>query len=231
MISARQILEILLIFGAFFLPGYLTQPSAAAMARADSTMLMLQIVVSGIPQILLMIYLVSIQSDGEKSLWGLVPLKVRDAVRIGILFAACVGLVLAFMGVLRALPPAWSSILFRGYRWGLDRPSQAPLALLFGLTAGYREEFFFRAYLLRRLGQAGLPDWAAVALSTALFGVGHVYEGALGVAIAVSMGILFSMVYLRLRSLHVIALGHGLYNALALCATLLSPFARGFGTP
>jgi membrane protease YdiL (CAAX protease family) len=231
MISARQILEILLIFGAFFLPGYLTQPSAAAMARADSTMLMLQIVVSGIPQILLMIYLVSIQSDGEKVLWGLVPLRVRDAVRIGILVAACVGLVLAFMGVLRALPPAWSSILFRGYRWGLDRPSQAPLALLFGLTAGYREEFFFRAYLLRRLGQAGLPAWAAVALSTALFGVGHVYEGVLGVAIAVSMGILFSMVYLRQRNLHVIALGHGLYNALALCATLLSPFARGLGTP
>lgn len=227
MSNARRIFEVLLVFAAFFLPGYLAQPAAAAMARSDLTPVMLQVVASAIPQVLLMVYIVSIQSDGAAGLWGLAPLRGGDAARITVLVAVCFGLVAALTGLLRILPPAWGPQLYRGYRWGLERPSQAPLALLFGLTSGYREEFFFRAYLLRRLGQAGLPAWAAVALSTALFSVGHLYEGVLGVAVTAALGIVFSLVYLRRQNLHVIALSHGLYNTLALCAALLGPLGRG----
>ena len=132
-------------------------------------------------------------------------------------------------GLLRLLPPHWASTLHRGYRWGLGRPSQIPLAVLFALTVGYREEFFFRAYLLRRLDQAGMPSWAAIALSTALFSAGHIYEGIIGIALAACLGALFSIAYLRQRSLHVVAIGHGLYNALALCLGLFDPFSYALG--
>ena len=58
--------------------------------------------------------------------------------------------------------------LTRGYRWGLQSAAQIPLAILFGITAGYREEFFFRSYLLGRLEELGVGS-LAVAASTALF--------------------------------------------------------------
>jgi uncharacterized protein len=226
----RRAVEILLVFSAFFLPGYLSQASMPA-AVADMTPLMLQVVVSGIPQVLLMMYLVCVQPGSEPSLWGLSSLELRDTLWIGGLAAAC-GLLVAGLFALRAiLPPAWSSTLDGSWRWRLSRPSQAPLALLFGLTAGYREEFFYRAYLLRRLGEAGLPEWLSVALSTALFAVGHLYQGVIALVMAVLMGVVFSLVYIRRRNVHVVALGHGLYNGLALCASLLVPFPGAPGSP
>jgi hypothetical protein len=224
----QRAVEILLVFSAIFLPGYLSQASAPA-AAADVTPLMLQVVATAVPQVLLMIYLVMAQPGSEPSHWGLSPVRPRDAVWIAGLVAACALIVSGLFALRAALPAAWSSALDGGWRWRLTRPAQAPLALLFGLAAGYREEFFFRAYLLRRLGQAGLPGWVSVALSTALFAAGHLYQGALALAMAILMGAAFSLVYLRRQNLHVVALGHGLYNGLALCASLLAPFARGTG--
>jgi len=218
----RLVLEVLLLFSTFFLPGYLNQASAAAVAASDPVALMLQVVAFGIPQLLLMVYLVHVQPDGSLDGWGIVALRGRDAARIALLVACCMAVILGFTGLLRLLPPRWSGLLFRGYRWGLGRPAQIPLALVFGLTVGYREEFFFRAYLLRRLGQAGAPSWAAVTLSTVLFSAGHLYEGILGIAIAACLGAMFSVVYLRQRNLHVVAISHGLYNALALCLGLFN---------
>jgi hypothetical protein len=97
------------------------------------------------------------------------------------------------------------------------------VALLFGLTTGYREEFFFRSYLFGRLGQLGLPIPLAVLSTTALFTIGHLYEGPLGIAIAAALGTLYSIVYIKRPSLHVIAISHGLYNTIVLCLGLLVP--------
>ena len=124
-------------------------------------------------------------------------------------------------------PRDGAPLLVRGFRWSLARPSQLPLAILFGITAGYREEFFFRSYLMGRLGEAGLPGWAGIALSTALFAAGHLYEGVLGLVTTAGIGLIFALVYLRTRNLHVVALSHGLYNTLSLAMSLLSSLARG----
>jgi membrane protease YdiL (CAAX protease family) len=225
----RLVLEMLLVFSTFFLPGYLSQAAMTASAAPDPVAAMLQVIAFGIPQLLLMVYLVSVQPDGSLDHWGIVALQPRDGAQIALLLACSMAVILGFMGLLRLLPPHWAGLLYRGYRWGLGRPSQIPLAVLFGLTVGYREEFFFRAYLLRRLDQAGMPSWAAIALSTALFSAGHLYEGIIGIALAACLGALFSLVYLRQRSLHVIAIGHGLYNALALCLGLFEPLTRAIG--
>ncbi len=225
----RLVLEMLLLFSAFFLPGYLGQASMTASVAVDPVAMMLQAIALGIPQLLLMVYVVSVQPDGSLDNWGIVALRPRDGAPIALLLACSLTVIIGFMGLARLLPQNGAGLLYRGYRWGLARPSQIPLALLFGLTVGYREEFFFRAYLLRRLDQAGLPSWAGLALSTALFSAGHLYEGFLGVALAACLGALFSIAYLRRGSLHVVAISHGLYNAVALCLGLLEPFSSGLG--
>jgi len=64
-----------------------------------------------------------------------------------------------------------------------------------------------------------------VAASTALFAAGHVYEGPLAVAITATLGVLLSAAWLRRRSLHVVAIGHGAYNTAVLCLGLVLPHA------
>ncbi len=110
-----------------------------------------------------------------------------------------------------------------------DSAAELPLALVFGLVAGYREELYFRAYLLGRFEQAGVPATIGVSASTALFALGHVYEGAFGVAFAAVLGLYFALVFRRTRSLHACAMAHGLLNAALLALGLLAPGLPGTG--
>ncbi|MGO9308141.1 MAG: CPBP family intramembrane glutamic endopeptidase, partial [Spirochaetia bacterium] len=174
--------EMALLFGAFFLPGYLAQGFVAPGGPATD-LLMLQAVVTGIPQFLLMAYIAITVGSTSPSRWGFVRFQPRDALRTVLLLLGCFAVITPFVLLLLALPADVSRLLGRGYRWGLQGAAQIPLALLFGITAGYREEFFFRSYLLGRLEEIRVPVPAAVAASTALFSLGHVYEGALAVAI------------------------------------------------
>jgi membrane protease YdiL (CAAX protease family) len=225
---SRIILEMLLFFLVFFLPGYISQAGAAAAGPAD-TLSMLRVIVTGLPQFLLMIY-VAITSGESPARLGLVPLEARDALRTLALTIGCFAVVAPFVALVLALPPQLSKSLTIGYRWGLASAAQIPLALLFGLTAGYREEFFFRAYMLHRLGELGVPTSFAVAASVLLFCTGHLYEGPLGIAIAASLGALFAIVYIRRPNLHVIALAHGMYNAITLWLSLFLPHALPSGS-
>jgi uncharacterized protein len=229
--QSRIVLEILLFFLVFFLPGYLSQAGAAAAGPAD-TLSMIRVIVTGLPQFLLMLY-VTVTSGESPARLGLVPLEARDALRTLALTIGCFAVVAPFVAAVLALPPQIGKSLTMGYRWGLASAAQIPLALLFGLTAGYREEFFFRAYMLHRLADLGFPTWFAVAASTLLFCLGHFYEGPLGIAIAASLGALFAIVYIRRPNLHVVAIAHGMYNAITLCLSLFLPHAlpTGVGSP
>ena len=71
------------------------------------------------------------------------------------------------------------------------------------------------------MDEMGVPVPYAVAASTALFSAGHVYEGALAVAVTAALGVLLSAAWLRRRSLHVVAIAHGAYNTLVLCLGLV----------
>lgn len=227
MSTARRFVEILLVFAAFFLPGYAGQATIRAAAGQDLAPLMLQGILTGVPQLLLMVYLVRIQPDWSPRRWGIARLEPLDAARVAALGALCLAAALLVAALPRILPPAWGPFLLRGFRWTLRSPAQLPLAAAFSLVAGYREEFFFRAYLLARLAEAGLPPWAGVALSTALFAAGHIYEGALGFLITGAIGLALALVYLRTRNLHVVALAHGLYNTLGLAVGLLASPGAG----
>jgi membrane protease YdiL (CAAX protease family) len=217
-------LEIALFFLVFFLPGYIAQAWGFSPGSASSTLL-LQSIIQGLPQFLLMAYVVGVRGPASSPQWGFVRFERRDALRVAALVGACFVLILSLGLLTQVLPARWSKALSGGYRWGLESWSQVPLALLFGLTAGYREEFFFRAYLLGRLSEMEVPLPLAAIGSVALFSLGHVYEGPIGVAVTALLGIVLCASYIQRGSLHVVALSHGLYNAIAISLSLFLPRA------
>jgi uncharacterized protein len=227
----RAVTEALLLFLAFFLPGFVAQ-AAMSSTGAVTTLGLLQSVVAGIPQCLLMAYIAGARGPWSSPRWGLVPFGPRDGLVTALLVLACFGLVFSFFALVTSLPPQWTKGFVSGYRWGLQRPSQLPVALLFSLAAGYREEFYFRAYLLERMEEIGVRNAAAIAVSTSLFCVGHVYEGPLGIVVAAVLGTVFALAYKKRKNLHIIAIAHGLYNTLVLSLSLVTssslPVRAGF---
>ncbi len=217
--SARSLLgEAALLFLVLFLPGYL----GGSAPVPDPTAAMLQSIVFGLPQALLIVYVLTLQPDLPRGHFGLVRPSGRDAGTAALALAGALALTAPFVAV-PALVPAVRALGATGYRWGLRSPMELPLALVFGLTAGYREELYFRAYLMGRFEQAGIPATIGVAASTALFALGHVYEGPLGVAFAAVLGLFFALVFRRTRSLHACAAAHGLLNTALLALGLLAP--------
>ncbi len=228
--SAHGLLgEAVLLFLVLFLPGYLAQPVGTSAAQVDTVRAMLESVILGVPQVLLILHLLRLQTGGAaRALRPLPAAASRRPVDAAARLVGALALAAPLVAAM-ALVPALRDLGSTGYRWNLRTAWELPLALAFGLTAGYREELYFRAYLLGRFEQTGIPRAAGVAVSTALFALGHLYEGILGVALALVMGLYFSLVYLRSRSLHVPAVAHGLFNTALLALGLFVPGLPGTG--
>lgn len=91
--------------------------------------------------------------------------------------------------------------------------------------AGFGEEFVYRGYLLNRIaqlltrggGQGGRGAWiAALGVTTVLFGLGHVYQGASGVIATALAGLVFGVLYiLGGRNLWAPIIAHGVADTTA----------------
>ena len=130
------------------------------------------------------------------------------------LAAGLPGLILIGLGI------SSLELLFQGYE-GITLPPkvEAPVntigwivMVISCLGTGYLEESYFRYYLLTTLEKLLPQAVFRVILSTVLFSLCHVYEGPWGILNAVLAGILLSLLFVRFRSLHGIALAHGAYN-------------------
>ncbi len=209
--------ELILVFLTFYLPGFIAgDPSGAATAAA-----MLRFLAAGAPQAALLAYLIWLRSriPGEPapSAFGVVKPQGRDLLLGGAAAAGMFGLLVPLAAILAILPSGVrQEVMSGGLRWRLAHPALLPLALLFSLVTGYREELFFRSYLLIRLPALGVPPAGAVAASTVLFATGHLYQGVPGLAVALVQGLYFALLFLRTRNLHALAIAHGLYNLAAL---------------
>jgi membrane protease YdiL (CAAX protease family) len=83
--------------------------------------------------------------------------------------------------------------------------------LLLSLTAGVWEELLYRGFLVGFLEpRAGLL--AAVVLSSAIFGLGHVYQGRRGILNTGLVGLVFAGLYALTRSLWWLMLAHALVD-------------------
>lgn len=90
------------------------------------------------------------------------------------------------------------------------------------ISTAYLEESYFRFYLLSRRAELNMNSTLALAFSTALFSICHIYEGPWGFLNAVISGAFLCFIFLRYSSFHGIAIAHGFYNILAYVINALS---------
>lgn len=82
--------------------------------------------------------------------------------------------------------------------------------------AAFGEEMVFRGYVFHRLLDATGRTWAAVLLTTVLFGFGHFYQGVAGVVDACVTGLTLAICYARGRNLWLPILAHGFTDTFGL---------------
>lgn len=207
--SDRLWKELILVFAAFFLPGFALQGRTGSGQSFDDPVYLVSIILQAVPQTLLLIYIVYIGEKGKLENFGILSPRWSDVPRgvgVGVLtFAVVIPLQLLLSGTGSG-----------GFTWQFTNPALIPLVVVATLAAAYREEVFFRAYALTRLETLGVKPIPAAAVASVAFGLGHVYQGVAGFVVAFAIGLVMSGIFLRTRSLHAIGIGHGLYNFVVL---------------
>lgn len=98
----------------------------------------------------------------------------------------------------------------------------ALLVLLSWTLAAFCEELAYRGYVLTRLtdllGSSQLGLAAAVVLTSALFGLAHTEQGAVGVLIATVDGVAFAVLRFRFGTVWAPVLAHGFNNTIGFVA-------------
>jgi uncharacterized protein len=215
---SRLCKEIILLFSAFFLPGIVVQSQAFSREMFAQLGFNIQVLVQAVPQILLLLFVLEIQGDG--SLRGL-GLDWKRRRVLPVVLAGSVGLfvlanLVGYIAQLAGTGVADGATAVTGTSWNLTDPAIIPMLLLSSIAIGYREELFFRAYLIMRLDQLGAAPAVTVILSALLFSVGHLYEGVTGALVALASGAFLALIYRRGRNLHQVALSHAVYNFVVL---------------
>jgi membrane protease YdiL (CAAX protease family) len=99
-----------------------------------------------------------------------------------------------------------------GLAWLLPRGNrQRHLWVAVSAHAGIGEELFYRGFLLAALNWY-LPFWAAALAATAIFGLGHMYQGVKGVIGTAAVGAVMLALYAFTGSLWVSILLHAVYD-------------------
>lgn len=94
-----------------------------------------------------------------------------------------------------------------------------PYAAL-AITAGVCEEFIYRGFVLAALFRAAMPVWAAVVLTSLLFGFAHAYQGKAGIVSTGLFGVVLAIPRLLLGSLVPVMMWHA---GLDLAAGIAAP--------
>lgn len=208
--------EAALLFAVLFLPGMLVQGSQVDPNSFESIRYHLNILVVVIPQLFLVLYVAGLSSPGYHKVLGWKRPQLRD-ITVGGLSLALICIVFVVVTAAAAAFEQWFPAEFsHGLTWRFSRYALTPLVLVTSMAVGYREEVFFRAYLLNRASELGLHRLASVTLAAFLFALGHLYQGIAAFALTFAIGMVLGFVYLRYRSLHGIAWAHGIFNTISL---------------
>ncbi len=212
----RAIVEALVVYGALvaWVVGF-GRALAGAFARWSPTAsLAAQIVATA----LVAMVLVSFASRGDRdraASLGLARAPLNETLKTGLLgvlvsYAATTLAVGLFFMVTRVSPADATAAKARG----LAQFARASLVVMLPLVwlVGFYEELVFRGFLLGRLRRAlgGGPDrdFAAVVLGSALFAIGHGYQGALGLVQTFVAGIVLSYLYVRTGTIWASVVAH-----------------------
>jgi len=93
--------------------------------------------------------------------------------------------------------------------------SEMALFLVLSLTAGVCEEFLFRGFVIAALFRSGLDTWLVVILSSAMFGLAHLYQGKGGSLGTGILGTLFALVRIIYSNLLPAVVWHSVLDIVA----------------
>jgi membrane protease YdiL (CAAX protease family) len=207
-----RLIEPLLLFLVFFFPGYLAGPGRTASINFGDSFFLLSYLGIALPQIALLLHMISRKGINGCARYGIGPPRFRDAVGALLLFA-CIFL---FSSLFAMLSPEDSLL-----PWNVGSPSLFPLAIVVSFATGYREELFFRAYLIRELtdflvDETSAPSWREITASSLLFSSGHIYQGWLPALSIFLISQLLGFWFIKRGRIHEVAIAHSLYNSMAL---------------
>lgn len=143
---------------------------------------------------------------------GLTPLRWRSDVLGGVGLALLIGVpglalyqIARLLGLNASVEPAELN----------DTWWRIPLLLLLSFGNGWAEEVVVVGFLLTRLRQLQVNPWWALAASSMLRGIYHLYQG-FGAGLGnIAMGLVFGYVYQRTGRLWPLIIAHTLINAVA----------------
>ena len=198
--------EVLLLYTVLFLSGVAGVSGAAyGMAGFSYTTELARILMYNLPSLALIWYLLlKVKSFQD---WEIGLPNKNDALT-GLISLPClllIGLIVAFA----------ASLFGTSEEMALPSPSSAlgwGILVISCISTGYLEESFFRFYILSRREELGLGNTSAIIFSTVIFSICHIYGGPWAFLNSFIAGIFLCLVFLRYRSLHGIALAHGIYN-------------------
>jgi hypothetical protein len=212
----RIVIESLLVFLAFFSINFFVTDSEF------SSIYIIKYILISVPQALLIVYLIWIKKpereannpqnkilqNNSLSVYGFRSFKLKEIIYTVILFAFIFVISYTIVYFLELLPDS----IFKSPEQVLKISVPIPFLLAFSIAVGYKEEIFFRSYLLTGFANAGIRFRFIAIISTCLFALLHAYSGTIGVLIALINGFIFCYAFKKTKNVHVIAIAHTLYN-------------------
>jgi membrane protease YdiL (CAAX protease family) len=198
-------IEAIILYLVLFFSWQIGMPAGGEQESYSAARELTRIFLFYIPSIALIWYLLSRVKNIKD--WNIIPGK-KDLIS-GLITFPCLlitGIVIAFVSTYIAGAPEQTRIHSPStvFEW--------ITLCVFCIIAAYLEESFFRFYLLGRRKELRLKASWALVLSVALFSICHIYEGPWGFLNAILAGIILAFMFLRYKSLHGIAIAHGMYN-------------------
>lgn len=228
------IIEIIIVFFVFVFPSYLSQDIRVDPSLFSSFRFNITYIVSTLPQIAMLFLILylgrGMEIGGKGKLrevaaeYGFTNFDISLVWKTGFV---CIGtFAIAFAASMLSLLPAVRAVEYlKPVQWEFPGMRMLPLVFVTCISTGYREEMLFRSYFLTRFRHAEMAKLPALLLTALLFAAGHIYQGLPAFAATFCIGLFLGFVYLRFRNIHMIAVGHGLYNFFSL---ILFPFIVTF---
>lgn len=169
----------------------------------------LDLVVRGVQVSALVLYLIE-RSGEPRRVFGLTrPRWLVDALLAVFLWWAADSLYGALWQWLPSELPAWAKRDVGPYP--VPAGVSGYLLLLLGsLSNGFREELVMRGYLFPRFERLLGSSWKSLILTTLLFASYHVYQGVAGVLHTLSVGLVFGLVFWKIRRVWPLAVAHAI---------------------
>ncbi len=207
--------EPIILFMIFFLPGFISQTKLMDGSVFDSLWFNLMYLITVIPQMMLILYLIGKKESSKKTLYGLDKITKKD-LRNSLIYFIGIFAIVIITGIFSYLitsliSGSLQSIPEKLPLWKFDNKILTPLILFTCMATGYSEELFFRSYLLTEFNIQGKEIYTIIGVSF-IFGLGHIYQGLNGFLGTFVIGIFLSVIFVKNRRLHSIAIAHGLYN-------------------